>query len=505
MKKGLLKALGITALVAVSAVGGLALGAEISNGFEKTYSESAYEDYGDKQHQAGFEAGKEEGLQAGYEQGFEAGQAGGYTEEELQEAVNAEVDKWQDFLKLKNADNYNLFNLSNNKEVYSSFDDSVEGVFLYDKSTGTLTKLTDKGYNHVFWQFSYNMFIYSDFQEDVGLHFVDKDGNFTTIEASGCAYTLQSGYDTENVLIFSNKGIKNFNISTFEMTSIMDGSGWVMANNNQNNYLYFSNSNPDKPGLYRIIDTSNVEMVASEGYNYMDNMVQYEEEEVVYWTNASGLVKINDDKTTEIIIEGNVNIIGSDLVINHTDSKLYFYKHNEGFVGTQIDFNLNGSRFLGQNGLYLLTDEAEQPYIFDGNKSQVVKVVGIDNEQIYDCLAALDNGEGISKIVVFTSENKLYQIDLSTGTATLVKEHTNPIGSMISPVYITFNEDNSQSLYIIKFTDGNATSELLKENIQFANFIDFEDGNIAHFEIMDMEGQMDDLYIDFNTFEVVEK
>ena len=494
MKKGLLKAIGITALVAVSAVGGLALGAEISNGFEKTYSESAYVEHGNEQ--------KEQGYKAGFEAGQE--QAGGYTEEELQEAVNAEVDKWQEFLKLKSANNYLLRNLGS-KELYSSLDDSVEGVFLYDPSTGDLTKLIDKGFSLNFWENRYCYYIYSDFQEEVGLHFISLNGEFVTIEDSGCGYILQGGLGAGEVLIQSNNGLKVFDDNSLTTTTIMEGSGWVMANNNQNNYLYFSNQSPDKPGLYRIIDVENVEMVASEGYNYMDNMVQYEEEEVVYWTNADGLVKINDDKTTDMIIEGNVNIIGSDLVINNTDSKLYFYKHNEGFVGTQLDFNVMEVIFLNYNGLFVLRSDLDESYIFDGEKSQVVKVVGIDNEQIYDCLAALDSGEGISKIVVFTSENKLYQIDLSTGTATLVKEHTNPTGSTISPVYITFNEDNSQSLYIIKFTDGNATSELLKENIQYANFIDFEDGNIAHFEVMDMEGQTEDLYIDFNTFEVVEK
>ncbi len=494
MKKGLLKALGITALVAVSAVGGLALGAEISNGFEKTYSESAYVEHGNEQ--------KEQGYQAGFEAGQE--QAGGYTEEELQEAVNAEVDKWQEFIKLTTSNAFFTNYLRNGSELWFSTNEDIEGLFIYTPQTGELNKIIDKGYNYQVYDFNFGIFIYSDFEEQVGLRFIDKDGNIITLEETGCTYSFLGNYDTNNILISSQKGLMNFDTTTFITTTIKEGSGWMPLRDAYGD-RYFSNSNPDNPGLYKLTSMTTYEMVASEGYNYMDNMVQYEEEEVVYWTNADGLVKINDDKTTDIIIEGNVNIIGSDLVVNHTDSKLYFYKHNEGFVGTQIDFNLNGSSFLGQNGLYLLTDETEQPYIFDGEKSQVVKVLGIDNEQIYDCLATLDSGEGISKIVVFTSENKLYQIDLSTGTSTLVKEHTNPIGSMISPVYITFNEDNSQSLYIIKFTDGNATSELLKENIQFANFIDFEDGNIAHFEIMDMEGQTEDLYIDFNTFEVVEK
>lgn len=492
MKKGILKALGITALIAVSSLGGLAIGAEISNGFEKTYSESAYIEYGNEQ--------KEQGKQEGYE----AGLAEGYTEEELQEAVNAEVDKWSEFLKLKSANNYLLRNLGS-KEIYSSFDDSVEGVFLYDPSTGELTKLIDKGFSLNFWENRYCYYIYSDFQEEVGLHYISLNGEFVTIEDSGCGYMLQGGLGAGEVLIQSNNGLKVFDDNTHTTTTIMEGSGWMTANNNINNYIYFSNSNPDNPGLYRIIDVENVEMVASEGYNYMENMAQYEDEEVVYWTNADGLVKINDDKTIDIVIEGNLTLHGSDLIINHTDSKLYYYKHNEGFVETQIDFNVMEVSFLNYNGLYLLRSALDESYIFDGDKLQIIKVEGIENEQIYDCLATLDSGEGVSKIVVSTSENRLYQIDLATGTATLIIEHTNPVGMIISPVYITFNEDNSQNLYIIKFADGTATSELLKENIQFANFIDFEDGNIAHFEVMDMEGQMEDLYIDFNTFEVVEQ
>lgn len=80
MKKGLLKALCITALVAVTGVGGLALGAEISNGFETSYSEEAYTNHGDEQLQIGFDQGKEEGLEIGFENGYTAGEDAGYNQ-----------------------------------------------------------------------------------------------------------------------------------------------------------------------------------------------------------------------------------------------------------------------------------------------------------------------------------------------------------------------------------------------------------------------------------------
>ena len=495
MKKGILKVLGITALIAVSSLGGLALGAEISNGFEKTYSESAYIEYGNEQ--------KEQGKQEGYE----AGLAEGYTEEELQEAVNAEVDKWQEFLKLTTSNSFFTDYLRNGSELWFSTNEDVEGLFIYTPQTGELNKIIDKGYNYSTYHFSFGNFIYSDFEEQVGLRFIDKDGNIITIEEIGCAYSFLGNYDTNNILISSQKGLMNFDITTMTTTMIKEGSGWMLIGDVYGD-RYFSNSNPDKPGLYKLTSMTTYEMVASEGYNYIENMVQYEEEEVVYWINVDGLVKINDDKTVDVVIEGNLTLHGSDLIINHTDSKLYYYKHNEGFVETQLDFNVMRVSLLNYDRLYLLMDETEQSYIFDGNKSQIVKVVGIENEQIYDCLATLDSGEGISKIVVFTSENKLYQIDLSTGTATLIKEHTNSIGIglMTTSVYTTFNEDNSQSLYIIKFTDGTATSEPIKENMQYIDFIGYEDnGNIAHFVVVDMEGQEEDLYIDITTFEVVEQ
>ena len=125
MKKGLIKALCITALVAVAGVGGLALGAEISNGFETSYSESAYENYGNEQLQVGFDQGRQEGLeegynqgknegleegfqngqqagheagykegqQAGYDSGFEAGLANGFTEEDIQNAKGKDAQR----------------------------------------------------------------------------------------------------------------------------------------------------------------------------------------------------------------------------------------------------------------------------------------------------------------------------------------------------------------------------------------------------------------------------
>ena len=172
MKKGILKALGITALIAVSSLGGLALGAEISNGFETTYSESAYEDYGDKKQQIGYEQGKQEGLeegfengqQAGHEAGFEEGQQAGYEngytagEEAGYDSGFEAGQTYRDPEKTYFEDVFagyavNITKMDSGLTFLTSNSSSMQGIYKLNND-GSVEKIYNTGYSFKFYELS---------------------------------------------------------------------------------------------------------------------------------------------------------------------------------------------------------------------------------------------------------------------------------------------------------------------------------------------------------------
>lgn len=412
MKKGILKALAITALVAVSAVGGLALGAEISNGFETTYSESAYEDYGDKKQQIGYEQGKQEGLeegfengqqvgheagyqegqQAGYENGYtageqagyEAGLAEGYTEEDIQEAVNHETQIWSEFLKLKESNNSTRFNLPDDKQAWSSLNNNILGLFIFDENNGTLDKITDDGYG--FCEF-----------------FILEDKNSNLLEL---------------------------------------------------------------------------------------------------WRDNNGIAKIENNKLIYIVQSNDLLVTtdGAVIVDNENHTIYIFNKDKATYISKSTDSNLYNDAKWDEN-LYVVF--AIDAYIVNTENCSLIKISDIESEDFpANLIYRQDNN-----IIFSTSKNKLYKLDINTGEAILFSDHSSE--TEIEQTIYSVNSD--YGLYYVGDTFyginlETSTSITIYENITRVWYISSDStDDILHFGVTTNDMGYVDLYIQADTFEVVEK
>lgn len=412
MKKGILKALAITALVAVSAVGGLALGAEISNGFETTYSESAYEDYGDKKQQIGYEQGKQEGLeegfengqqvgheagyqegqQAGYENGYtageqagyEAGLAEGYTEEDIQEAVNHETQIWSEFLKLKESNNSTRFNLPDDKQAWSSLNNNILGLFIFDENNGTLDKITDDGYG--FCEF-----------------FILEDKNSNLLEL---------------------------------------------------------------------------------------------------WRDNNGIAKIENNKLIYIVQSNDLLVTadGAVIVDNENHTIYIFNKDKATYISKSTDSNLYNDAKWDEN-LYIVY--AIDAYLVNTENCSLIKISDIESEDFpANLIYRQDNN-----IIFSTSKNKLYKLDINTGEAILFSDHSSE--TEIEQTIYSVNSD--YGLYYVGDTFyginlETSTSITIYENITRVWYISSDStDDILHFGVTTNDMGYVDLYIQADTFEVVEK
>ena len=412
MKKGILKALGITALIAVSSLGGLALGAEISNGFETTYSESAYEDYGDKKQQIGYEQGKQEGLeegfengqqvgheagyqegqQAGYENGYtageqagyEAGLAEGYTEEDIQEAVNHETQIWSEFLKLKESNNSTRFNLPDDKQAWSSLNNNILGLLIFDKNNGTLDKITDDGYG--FCEF-----------------FILEDKNSNLLEL---------------------------------------------------------------------------------------------------WRDNNGIAKIENNKLIYIVQSNDLLVTtdGAVIVDNENHTIYIFNKDKATYISKSTDSNLYNDAKWDEN-LYIVY--AIDAYLVNTENCSLIKISDIESEDFpANLIYRQDNN-----IIFSTSKNKLYKLDINTGEAILFSDHSSE--TEIEQTIYSVNSD--YGLYYVGDTFyginlETSTSITIYENITRVWYISSDStDDILHFGVTTNDMGYVDLYIQADTFEVVEK
>ncbi len=412
MKKGIIKALGITALMAVGAVGGMALGAEIANGFETTYSESAYEDYGDKKQQIGYEQGKQEGLeegfengqqigheagyqegqQAGYENGYtageeagyEAGLTEGYTEEDIQEAVNHEAQMWSEFLKLKESNNSTDFYLPDDKQAWSSLNNNILGLFIFDENNGTLDKITDDGYG--FCKF-----------------FILEDKNSNKLEL---------------------------------------------------------------------------------------------------WQDKKGIAKIENNKLIYIIQSNDLLVTTDGVVIvdNENHTVYIFNKDNATYISKSIDSNLYNQNKWNEN-LYVIyaTDE----YVVNTENYSLIKITGVEDEDFPRHLIYRQDN-----IVIFsTSKNKLYKLDINTGKSILFSDHSSE--TEIESTIYSVNSDYGfyyvgDTFYGINLET--STSITIYENITRVWYIsNGSTDDILHFGVTKNDMSYVNLYIQADTFEVVEQ
>ena len=412
MKKGIIKALGITALMAVGAVGGMALGAEIANGFETTYSESAYEDYGDKKQQIGYEQGKQEGLEEGFENGqqvgheagyqegqqvgyengytageeagYEAGLAEGYTEEDIQEAVNHKTQIWSEFLKLKESNNSTSFYLSDDKQAWSSLNNNILGLFIFDEKNGTLDKIADEGYG---------------FCE----HFTLEDKNSNKLEL---------------------------------------------------------------------------------------------------WRDNNGIAKIENNKLMYIVQSDNLLVTtdGAVIVDNKNHTIYIFNKDKASYIKKSIDSNLYNRENWDEN-LYVLY--AIDAYIVNTENCSAIKIIGIEDEDYPGhFIYRQDN------IVIFSTRgNKLYKLDINTGEAILFNDHSSE--TEIESTIYSVNSD--YGLYYVGDTFYGinleaSTSITIYENITRVWYIsNGSTDDILHFGVTKNDMSYVNLYIQADTFEVVEQ
>ena len=366
MKKGILKALTITALVAVSAVGGLALGAEISNGFETTYSESAYEDYGDKKQQIGYEQGKQEGL----EEGFEAGQT--YRDPEktyLEDIINGvqlnvyKMDSgltllsgasssFQGIYKL-NADGsveqildsgygWDIFNeLSNGNVLISSSNSTSTGMYLYNFQTHEIISIEMQYSSTYSWK-NYkelkngNVLLCSNITP--GIYLLDTISNKTT-QLYNSGYGWNSFYELSNGNVFisgtssSNACLLLYNISTNEISIISEtGYGWV-------NFFELSNgdvlcsADSRANGLYLFNTTSNELSQISETGASWKYFYKLSDDNLLITSSTSVGIYLYNVTTKEFtqLISSSSNfryfyqITNGDILICGGDSRIYLY------------------------------------------------------------------------------------------------------------------------------------------------------------------------------------
>ncbi len=391
MKKGILKALGITALIAVSAVGGLALGAEISNGFEATYSESAYEDYGDKQHQAGYKAGKEEGLQEGFENGFEAGQI--YRDPEktyLEDVFNG----------------YNVNIVKIDDQIFLSSDSSdLLGLYKLN-SDGSVTQIYNSGYD---WEYFYKVkngnIIISGQSSECGVLIYDVNlGNVYLSYESGRGWGNFFETIDGNVLITNAKnlptnrsaeGLLLYDIQTNSISQVIDtGCAWKNFFGLSNgNVLVGNGSSAEKSGLVLYdINTRTATQIYFSGY---------------YW---------------EYFFEfsnGNVLIVSS----NSSDSKLLLFNTFTNEISSIDSESSYSIAYQIKNDNVILSGRRSSHvglYIYDYN-SNIVDVLYNDG-YYWDTFVPDENGVTISSSVN-ADQGKVYY-DFTTGSITPIEEES---------------------------------------------------------------------------------
>ena len=457
MKKGLLKALCITALVAVAGVGGLALGAEISNGFEKTYSESAYENYGneqqqigyDKGHQDGHDEGYKEGQQAGYDSGFEAGQI--YRDPEktyLEDVFNG----------------YNVNIVKIDDQIFLSSDSSdLLGLYKLN-SDGSVTQIYNSGYG---WEYFYKVkngnIIISGQSSECGVLIYDVNlGNVYLSYESGRGWGNFFETIDGNVLITNAKnlptnrsaeGLLLYDIQTNSISQVIDtGCAWKNFFGLSNgNVLVGNGSSAEKSGLVLYdINTRTATQIYFSGY---------------YW---------------EYFFEfsnGNVLIVSS----NSSDSKLLLFNTFTNEISSIDSESSYSIAYQIKNDNVILSGRRSSHvglYIYDYN-SNIVDVLYNDG-YYWDTFVPDENGVTISSSVN-TAQGSLYY-DYSTGSVTPVTEEESSYENLTMPYsefkakmvdddfYIFNSKDKTQFNQVV-------TTYNLLDSIAFRKTASEENGN----------------------------
>ena len=456
MKKGILKALTITALVAVSAVGGLALGAEISNGFETTYSESAYEDYGDKQHQAGFDAGKEEGLQegfengqqagheAGFEEGQQAGYENGYTDGEEAgydsgfEAGQTYRDPEKTYLEdIIGGVELNVYKMDSGLTFLSDNGYTLDGIFALN-ADNSVEQIYNEGKRwDIFYELSNGSIIITSRNYSSGILFYNINSNkITKIYETGIYWTVLTELSNGNVLIkgraSSEDCILIFDPTTFQIDVFYNetmGEGFELSNGNilmndgEKFILYNVSTNEFKQiytdsgywSIYYEMSNGDV-IICGNGINGQSGLLLYD-------ASTNEIMRIYNEETNwnyfYELSNGNVIITMEDtgtggaygILLYNFNTKEVTTITSSGVYWTCIYEITNG------NVLFSSTFNSGL-YIYDMESKEFKSIYDLGNN--WDTFVEDENGVTISSSVN-TSQGKVYY-DFETGTVTPIEE-----------------------------------------------------------------------------------
>lgn len=452
MKNGIILSLGVMTGLVTAFDGGMILANQMVG--DKQYSEAEYQEYGEQQREEGYNEGltvnvgySEEDLQNAYNEGLNSGIS---QSEEAITNLNEIIDLLAGGVRV-NATYGNI-------EFVSSFNESVEGLWIHNTETGEYKKIISNGYNFNPME-NYN---------DNSLILITGYWNSTT--QGGYVYNLETGqivmfsetgqwemcpFSDGNADFFivplsatDNEELKGEGIYYFhsdEMRAeqiISTGKNWygIGAYENEENHLlyYFSSHSSDELGLYAY-DTTSMELitVASEGYNYSNSFFQTLADKQVI-TCSLGLVEINDDGTVNVLIANETGQIEVSYDIhpnNIVQGNFYnVYRYNtETETFKKIDFGVSpvssnpDKMFLNYGVFYGINNEENKVVVYSVSEDQIFTVNSPENLQIGDVFDYNfgDGGNYMTVNALPLAESGMYRtyhIDFDAGTIEEVVE-----------------------------------------------------------------------------------
>ena len=445
MKNGLILSLGVITGLVTAFDGGMILANQMVG--DKQYSEAEFQEYGEQQREEGYNEGltvnvgySEEDLQNAYNEGLNSGIS---QSEEAITNLNEIIDLLAGGVRV-NATYGNI-------EFVSSFNESVEGLWIHNTETGEYKKIISNGYNFNpmenyndnslilisgYWNsttqggYVYNLetgqiVMFSETGQWEMCPFSDGNADFFIVPLSG----------TDNEL--KGEGIYYFHSDEMRAEQIMStGKNWYQVGvyENKENHLlyYFSSHSSDELGLYAY-DTTSMELitVASEGCNYQYFQSLGDKQVIAC---SLGLVEINDDGTINVLIAnetGQIDVIydvhPNNIVVDFSN----VYRYNiESETFKQIDFGVSSVTDMQfEVGVYYILNNEESKFVIYSVSEDEVFTVNLEENMIFqgDVIDYNfgDEGNYITLYGLPSGESgmfKTYHIDIDAGTIEEVVE-----------------------------------------------------------------------------------
>ena len=445
MKNGLILSLGVMTGLVTAFDGGMILANQMVG--DKQYSEAEFQEYGEQQREEGYNEGltvnvgySEEDLQNAYNEGLNSGIS-------QSEETISNLNELIDFL----AGGVSVNATYGNIEFVSSFNESVEGLWIHNTETGEYKKIISSG----------TSFNCMNRNNDNTLVLIT--GNLDSTTQGGYVYNLETGQivmfsetgqweinpfsdGNADFLIFpssstanqelSGEGIYYFHSDEMRAEQIIStGKNWrgIGAYENKENHLlyYFSSHSSDELGLYAY-DTTSMELitVASEGCNYQYFQSLGDKQVIAC---SLGLVEINDDGTINVLIAnetGQIDVIydvhPNNIVVDFSN----VYRYNiESETFKQIDFGVSSVTDMQfEVGVYYILNNEESKFVvYSVSEDQIFTVNSPENLQIGQVFD-YNFGDGGNYMTVSalplaeTGMYRTYHIDFDAGTIEEVVE-----------------------------------------------------------------------------------